>query len=63
MNGFSSESTACRLDRLAVPGIGGTMFLGHFGLGFAGKGLAPAASLGTLFLAIDRHRTAVGGSR
>jgi hypothetical protein len=27
------------------------MFLGHFGLGLAGKGLAPAASLGTLFLA------------
>jgi hypothetical protein len=27
------------------------MFLGHFGLGFAGKRLAPAVSLGTLFLA------------
>ena len=27
------------------------MFLGHFGLSFAGKRLAPAVSLGTLFLA------------
>lgn len=27
------------------------MFLGHFGLGFAGKRLAPGVSLGTLFLA------------
>jgi hypothetical protein len=27
------------------------MFLGHFGLGFAGKRLAPALSLGALFLA------------
>jgi membrane-bound metal-dependent hydrolase YbcI (DUF457 family) len=27
------------------------MFLGHFGLGLAGKRLAPAVSLGTLFLA------------
>ena len=27
------------------------MFLGHFGLGFAGKRVAPAVSLGTLFLA------------
>ena len=29
------------------------MFLGHFGLGFAGKRLAPALSLGTLFLAVQ----------
>ncbi len=29
------------------------MFLGHFGLGFAGKRLAPALSLGTLFLAVE----------
>jgi hypothetical protein len=27
------------------------MFLGHFGVGFGAKGLAPRASLGTLFLA------------
>jgi hypothetical protein len=27
------------------------MFLGHFGLGLAGKRIAPAVSLGTLFLA------------
>ena len=27
------------------------MFLGHFGLGLAGKRVAPAVSLGTLFLA------------
>ena len=29
------------------------MFLGHFGLGFAGKRLAPALSLGALFLAVQ----------
>ncbi len=29
------------------------MFLGHFGLGFAGKRLAPALSLGGLFLAVQ----------
>jgi hypothetical protein len=29
------------------------MFLGHFGLGFAGKRLAPALSLGTLFLSVQ----------
>ncbi|HEX7252708.1 MAG TPA: hypothetical protein VF376_07495 [Thermoanaerobaculia bacterium] len=29
------------------------MFVGHFGLGFAGKRLAPAVSLGTLFLAVE----------
>ncbi|MEP6993125.1 MAG: metal-dependent hydrolase [Acidobacteriota bacterium] len=29
------------------------MFLGHFGLGFAGKRVAPALSLGTLFLAVQ----------
>jgi hypothetical protein len=29
------------------------VFLGHFGLGFAGKRLAPAVSLGTLFLAVQ----------
>jgi hypothetical protein len=29
------------------------MFLGHFGLGFAGKRAAPAVSLGTLFLAVQ----------
>jgi len=29
------------------------MFLGHFGLGFAGKKAAPALSLGTLFLAVQ----------
>ncbi len=29
------------------------MFLGHFGLGFAGKRIAPAVSLGTLFLAVQ----------
>jgi membrane-bound metal-dependent hydrolase YbcI (DUF457 family) len=30
---------------------GGAVFIGHFGVGFAGKRAAPAASLGTLFLA------------
>ncbi len=29
------------------------MFLGHFGLGFAGKRVAPALSLGALFLAVQ----------
>lgn len=29
------------------------MFLGHFGLGFAGKRVAPAVSLGALFLAVQ----------
>ena len=29
------------------------MFLGHFGLGLAGKRLAPGVSLGTLFLAVQ----------
>lgn len=29
------------------------MFLGHFGLGFAGKRLAPRVSLGSLFLAVQ----------
>jgi len=29
------------------------MFLGHFGLGFAGKRWAPSLSLGTLFLAVQ----------
>jgi len=29
------------------------MFLGHFGLGLAGKRVAPAVSLGTLFLAVQ----------
>jgi len=29
------------------------MFLGHFGLGFAGKRLAPRMSLGSLFLAVQ----------
>jgi hypothetical protein len=29
------------------------MFLGHFGLGFAGKRVVPAVSLGTLFLAVQ----------
>jgi membrane-bound metal-dependent hydrolase YbcI (DUF457 family) len=29
------------------------MFVGHFGLGFAGKRVAPAVSLGTLFLAVE----------
>jgi hypothetical protein len=29
------------------------MFLGHFGLGFAGKRLAPVLSLGALFLAVQ----------
>ena len=29
------------------------MFLGHFGVGFAGKKAAPALSLGTLFLAVQ----------
>jgi hypothetical protein len=29
------------------------MFLGHFGLGFAGKRLAPRMSLGSLFLAVE----------
>jgi len=29
------------------------MFLGHFGLGFAGKRLAPRISLGSLFLAVQ----------
>jgi len=29
------------------------LFLGHFGLGFAGKKLAPALSLGALFLAVQ----------
>jgi membrane-bound metal-dependent hydrolase YbcI (DUF457 family) len=29
------------------------MFLGHFGLGFAGKRLAPRVSLGALFLAVQ----------
>src|ERR1700730_14780021 len=29
------------------------MFLGHFGLGLAGKRMAPALSLGTLFLAVQ----------
>jgi hypothetical protein len=29
------------------------LFLGHFGLGFAGKRLAPGVSLGTLFLAVQ----------
>lgn len=29
------------------------MFLGHFGLGFAGKRLAPSLSLGALFLAVQ----------
>jgi hypothetical protein len=29
------------------------MFVGHFGLGFAGKRAAPAVSLGTLFLAVE----------
>ncbi len=29
------------------------MFLGHFGLGFAGKRMAPVLSLGTLFLAVQ----------
>ncbi len=29
------------------------MFLGHFGLGFAGKRVAPSVSLGTLFLAVQ----------
>ena len=29
------------------------MFLGHFGLGFAGKRVAPTLSLGTLFLAVQ----------
>src|SRR3982751_205102 len=28
------------------------MFLGHFGLGFAGKRIAPHMSLGSLFLAV-----------
>src|SRR5262245_3363416 len=29
------------------------MFLGHFGLGLAGKRIAPTVSLGTLFLAVQ----------
>jgi hypothetical protein len=29
------------------------MFLGHFGLGFAGKRVAPELRLGTLFLAVQ----------
>ena len=29
------------------------MFVGHFGLGFAGKRVAPSVSLGTLFLAVE----------
>ena len=29
------------------------MFIGHFGLGFAGKRIAPTVSLGTLFLAVE----------
>src|SRR6478752_1800828 len=29
------------------------MFLGHFGLGFAGKRIAPDMSLGSLFLAVQ----------
>ena len=29
------------------------MFLGHFGLGFAGKRVAPELSLGALFLAVQ----------
>ena len=29
------------------------MFIGHFGLGFAGKRAVPSVSLGTLFLAVQ----------
>jgi len=29
------------------------MFIGHFGLGFAGKKAAPSVSLGTLFLSVQ----------
>jgi hypothetical protein len=29
------------------------MFVGHVGLGFAGKRLAPEVSLGTLFLSVQ----------
>ncbi len=29
------------------------MFIGHFGVGFAGKKVAPSVSLGTLFLAVQ----------
>jgi hypothetical protein len=29
------------------------MFIGHFGLGFAGRRIAPSLSLGTLFLSVQ----------
>jgi hypothetical protein len=32
------------------------MFIGHLATAYAAKRLAPRASLGTLFAAVDRHR-------
>src|SRR5215472_193447 len=32
---------------------GGRMFVGHFGLGFAAKRIAPQVSLGSLFLSVE----------
>ncbi len=45
--------TAGAERRRLPPAKESAMFLGHFGLGFAGKKAAPALSLGALFLAVQ----------